>query len=138
VLTDAAGVPLVVQTVAANDHDVTTLLPMVVELPAVAGKPGRPKRKPKQLHADKGFDSQPLRDLLRWLDIAPVIPARGSKQSGLGKWRWFVERTISWLHQFRRLKTRWDRKPEVHQAFLSLGAAVICYRRWLAECEFCP
>src|SRR6202035_3365317 len=46
VLTDAEGVPLVVQTVPANQHDVTTLLPLVVELPAVAGKPGRPKRKP--------------------------------------------------------------------------------------------
>ena len=47
--------------------------------------------------------------------------------------RWVVERTISWLHQFRRLRIRWDRRPEVHQAFLSLAAAVICYRIWINE-----
>lgn len=129
-LTDAEGVPLVVQTVAANQHDVTTLLPLVIELPAVAGKPGRPKRKPATLLADKGFDSQPLRDILKWLGIEPLLPKRGEKESGLGIQRWFVERTISWLHQFRRLRIRWDRRPNIHQAFLSLAAAIICYRIW--------
>src|SRR5262249_11846535 len=44
-LTDAGGVPLVLQLAAANQHDVKTLLPLVVEIPAVAGKPGRPKQK---------------------------------------------------------------------------------------------
>jgi transposase len=130
VLTDAEGVPLVVQTVAANQHDVTTLLPLVVDLPAVAGKPGRPKRKPATLLADKGFDSQPLRDILKWLGIEPLLPKRGEDEGGLGVQRWCVERTISWLHQFRRLRIRWDRRPEIHQAFLSLAAAIICYRNW--------
>lgn len=132
-LTDADGVPLVVQTVPANQHDVTTLLPLVVDMPAVAGKPGRPKRKPDSLLADKGFDCQPLRDILHWLGIEPVLPKRGDDERGLGVRRWFVERTISWLHQFRRLRIRWDRKPEVHQAFLTLAAAVICYRVWINE-----
>lgn len=132
-MTDASGIPLVVQLTAANQHDVKTLLPLVVELPAVAGKPGRPKRMPEKLVADKGFDCEALRDLLRWLGIEPALPKRGRDDHGLGVWRWFVERTISWLHQFRRLRIRWDRKPETHQAFLSLAAAVICYRRWSKE-----
>ena len=42
-LTDAGGVPLVLQMVPANQHDVTTMLPLVIDMPAVAGKPGRPK-----------------------------------------------------------------------------------------------
>jgi transposase len=137
VLTDAEGVPLVVQTIAANQHDVTTLLPLVVDLPAVAGKPGRPKRKPATLLADKGFDSQPLRDILKWLGIEPLLPKRGEDERGLGAQRWFVERTISWLHQFRRLRIRWDRRPEIHQAFVSLAAAIICYRIWNRN-RFCP
>jgi transposase len=129
-LTDASGAPLVVQLTAANRHDVNTLLPLVVDIPAVAGKPGRPKQKPNALVADKAFDCQALRDLLRWLGIEPQIPRRGDHERGLGKVRWFIERTVSWLHQFRRLRIRWDRSPEIHQAFLSLAAAVICFRLW--------
>ena len=121
------------QIAPANQHDGTTLLPLVIDLPAVAGKVGRPKQKPDRVVADKGFDDESLRTLLRWLGIEPLIPKRRSDEKGLGKWRWFVERTISWLHQFRRLRIRWDRKPEIHQAFLTLAAAVICYRIWINE-----
>jgi transposase len=133
VLTDATGMPLVVQTVPANQHDVTTMLPLVVNMPAVAGKPGRPKRQPAMIVADKAFDDKSLRSLVRWLGIEPVLPKRREDDHGLGVWRWFIERTISWLHQFRRLRTRWDRRPEIHQAFLSLAAGVICYRIWNRE-----
>jgi transposase len=123
-------VPLVVQIAAANTHDVRTALPLVVAVPAVAGKPGRPKHKPVSLVADKGFDSGPLRGILRWLGITPRIPRRGEGERGLGRLRWVVERTLSWFHQFRRLRIRWDRRADIHQAFLDLAAAVICYRLW--------
>jgi transposase len=123
-------VPLVVQLAAANRHDVNTLLPMVVEIPAVAGKRGRPKQKPDTIVADKAFDDQWLRGILRWLGIEPLIPHRGDEGLGLGKTRWFIERTLSWLHQFRRLRVRWERKTENHQAFLSLAASIVCYRLW--------
>lgn len=129
-MTDASGIPLVVQLTAANQHDVNTLLPLLVRIPEVAGKPGGRKWKPQQLIADKAFDCQALRDVLRWFGIKATLPRRGEDEHGLGKWRWFVERTISWFHQFRRLRIRWDRKPEVHQAFLSLAATIICYRTW--------
>ena len=132
-MTDAGGVPLVIQMVPANQHDVTTMLPLVVEIPAVRGKPGRPKQKPQSVVADKAFDDKWLRGLLRWLGIEPLLPARGEDEHGLGIVRWFIERTISWLHQFRRLRTRWDRKPEVHQAFLTLAAGIICYRIWMNQ-----
>ena len=132
-LTDAGGVPLVIQLAPANQHDVKELLPLVVEIPAVAGKPGRPKQKPDSLLADKAFDCEALRQLLRWLGIEPHLPYRGDDEHGLGVLRWFVERTLSWLHQFRRLRIRWDRCPVVHQAFLSLAAAVICFRIWKWE-----
>jgi hypothetical protein len=119
---------MVVQVVPANWHDSTTMLPLLVDMPAVAGKPGRPKWKPEKIVADKAFDDESLRRILRWLGIEPALPKRGDDERGLGIWRWFVERTISWLHQFRRLRIRWDRRPEIHQAFLSLAATVICYR----------
>ena len=109
------------------------MLPLVLDMPEVAGKVGRPKRKPAMVVADKAFDDESLRILLRWLGIKPVLPKRGTEEHGLGVWRWFVERTISWLHQFRRLRIRWDRRPEIHQAFLTLAAAIICYRLWIIE-----
>lgn len=56
---------------------------------------------------------------------------RGESEQGLGQMRWYIERTLSWLHQFRRLRIRWDRKAEVQQPFLSLAAGVICYRLWI-------
>jgi transposase len=126
-------VPLVVQLAPANQHDVKTLLPLVVDIPAVAGKPGRPKQKPDALVADKAFDCKALRQILRWLDIEPIVPARGEDEHGLGVLRWSIERTLSWFHQFRRLRIRWDRNPTIHQAFLSLAASIICYRKWVND-----
>jgi transposase len=39
-----------------------------------------------------------------------------------------VERTIAWLHQFRRLRVRYERPHSIHEAFLQLGCAIICWR----------
>ena len=39
--------------------------------------------------------------------------------SGLGQWRWVVERTFAWLNQFRRLRVRYDKRADIHQASLS-------------------
>lgn len=48
--------------------------------------------------------------------------------SGLGAKRWVVERTIAWLHQFRRLRIRYERHGYMHRAFLSLAASIIMSR----------
>ena len=82
------------------------------------------------LVGDTAFNCKGLRQILRWLGIEPMLPTKGEDEHGRGVLRWFVERPLSWFHQFRRLHIRWDRKPMIHQAFLSLVAAVICYRRW--------
>ena len=127
-LTDAAGIPLAMTLTAANTHDVKAALPTVVEVPPVRGKIGRPRTRPDALVADKAYDSNPLRRLLAWLGIRPDIPRRGDLSRGLGKRRWQVERTIAWLHQFRRLRIRWDRRADFHQAFVTLAASMICFR----------
>jgi transposase len=80
------------------------------------------------LVADKAYDCQALRALLNWLHIHPDIPHRGDDSRGLGAKRWPVERSIAWLHQFRRLRVRWDRKLDNHLAFLQLAASLVCYR----------
>src|SRR5438270_265132 len=68
-------------------------------LDPVGGKPGPKRQKPDRLQGDRGYDSEPVRRLLRWLGITPVLAERNTEHgSGLGVFRWFVERTISWLH----------------------------------------
>jgi hypothetical protein len=32
------------------------------------------------------------------------------------------------LHQFRRLRVRYERRDDMHEAFLALGCILICYR----------
>jgi len=134
VLTDLKGVPLVAKLTKANEDDRKQLIPMVDRIPAVAGKVGAPRRKPKYLLADRGYDSEPHRQQLRQRGIEPVIGKRNTGHgSGLGKFRWPVERTISWLHQFRRLHCRWEKLPQMHEAFLDLAQAIICFRL----CQYC-
>ena len=128
-LVDRHGAPIGIRTAPANASDQNELLPLVVRFPSIGGKPGRPKRLPDVVVADRGFDNDHLRALLRWLGVEPQIGRRRTPHgSGLGKVRWVVERTISWLKGLRRLRVRYDRLLEVQQAWNSLAASVICFR----------
>lgn len=129
VLTDATGVPLAITLTGGNRNDVTQLLPLLDGVGPVAGKRGRPRRRPDRLLADRGYDHDKYRRLLWRRGVKPVIARRGDDHgSGLGTERWVVERTFAWLHNFRRLRTRYERSAELHEAFMLLGCAVICQR----------
>ena len=94
------------------------------------GRPGRPKRKPAALLADRAYDSKDKRAELERRKINARIPGRHQPHgSGLGRHRWVVERTFAWLHQFKRLLVRYDRRADIHEAFLALGCCLVCYRR---------
>ncbi len=59
--------------------------------------------------------------------IATQIARRGEPHgSGLDKTRWVVERTFAWLHNFRRLRIRFERLADVHEAFMKIAACIIC------------
>lgn len=113
----------------ANWHDVTQLIPLVNAVPAIGGKPGPRLRRPTSLYADRAYHSQMHGILLRHKGIQPHIAQRGQPHgSGLGQVRWVVERTLSWLHQYRRLRVRYERRADIHEAFLVLGCALICWK----------
>lgn len=123
------GVPLAIRTAGANASDHTQIIPLVIEFPKVGGKPGRPKELPDVLYADRGYDSEATRWLLQWLGIEPHIGKRGSPHgSGLGKVRWVVERTISWIKGLRRMRVRYDRLAVIRDAWTTLAASVVCFR----------
>lgn len=128
-LTDGNGVPIVAKTTAANRHDVTELLNLVNDVPAIKGTAGAPRFRFDTLYADRAYDSKAHRAALREVGIKPHIAKRNTDHgSGLGKVRWAVERTISWLHQFRRLRIRYERRLDMHEAFLRIGCILICHR----------
>lgn len=135
VITDAKGIPLAAILTGANRHDVTQLLPLVEAIPPVRGKRGRPRRRPSQVQGDRAYDSGPHREALRSLGIVPVLAQRLTGHgSGLGIYRWVVERTLAWLHQFRRLRIRYERRADIHEAFLSIGCSLICFKRLNSFC----
>jgi transposase len=75
------------------------------------------------------YDCEAFRERLRAEGIEPFLAKRGQAHgSGLGMHRWVVERTVSWLHQFRRLRVRYERRGYMHRAFLVLGASLIIFR----------
>jgi transposase len=91
---------------------------------------GLPLHKPQIVQGDRGYSSEPHRQRLRERGITPLLAKIGSPHgSGLGKTRWQVERSIAWLHSFRRLKIRYERYAHIHEAFLSLACALICWTR---------
>jgi hypothetical protein len=82
------------------------------------------------VYADRGYDHNKYRRRVRAKGIRPYIARRGTPHgSGLGMYRWVVEQTIALLHWMRRLRIRWEIRDDIHEAFLTLGCAIICYRR---------
>jgi transposase len=82
------------------------------------------------LFADRGYDHDKYRRLLRQCGITPPIARRGvAHGSGLGRQRWVVERSFARLHAFRQLPIRYGRRADIHRGLLQLACALICYRQ---------
>jgi transposase len=102
---------------------------LVEAIPPVRGKPGRPRRRPRSLLGDRGYHSKAAEAQLRQRRIRPIIAhQRAAHGSGLGRQRWVVERTLSWLHQHRRLRLRYERRADIHEAFVSIAGSLICLK----------
>jgi hypothetical protein len=127
-LVDRTGIPVAARVSAANVNDVTMLLATVVACPLPGY--GVPGKRPGELYADRAYDSDAHERLVRWLGIEPVFAQRGTPHgSGLGKHRYVVERTIAAVHQNRRLKVRYEKRSDIHQAFLTLACVKLCWYR---------
>jgi transposase len=129
-ITDGGGVPLVASVTAANRNDITEMIGLVDKVPPVRSRCGRPKRRPKRLLAVRAYWSKVHHRELRARHIVPNIAAPKSPHgSGLGKERWVVERSLSWQHQHRRLRIRWERRDDIHEAFVSIARSLICFKQ---------
>ncbi|WP_410011399.1 IS5 family transposase [Streptomyces nigrescens] len=128
-IVDGHGIPLAISLTGGNRNDITQLIPLLRKIPPVTGLVGRPRQRPDTLLGDRGYDHDKYRRLVRAMGIKPVIAQRGIPHgSGLRTHRWVVERTIAWLHGFRRLRIRWERRDDIHEALLGLAACLITHR----------
>jgi transposase len=125
---DRAGIPLASLLTAANRHDSMVFEALGEAIPAIKTPAGRRRKRPRKLHADKGYDIPRCRQALSRRHIRVRIARKGIDSSQrLGRHRWVVERTLAWLNRYRRLTVRYERRADIHQAFLSLGCALICW-----------
>lgn len=118
-----------------NHNDVTQLMPLFGKIPSMPGLVGRPRKRPAILLGDRTYDHDRYRRLVWAQDIKPAIACCGLPHgSSLGDYRWVVERTMAWLHEFRRHRIRWERRDDIH-AFLGLATCLITHRHVQRHCQ---
>jgi len=129
-VTDGHGLPLAVAVTAANVNDGSMFEALLDDVPAVLAPSGRRRCRLGKVHADKGDDARHCRAYLRRRGIKGRIARRGIESSErLGRQRWRVERSLSWLSCYRRLAIRWDRDAGRFFALVLLACALVCCNR---------
>jgi transposase len=121
------GIPLTVRLTAAKRPEGSVFAELIDGIKPIKRPRGRPRTRPDKLHAAKAYDIPRCRVALRRRGIKCRSARKGLESSTrLGRHRWVVERTLAWLSTFRRLTVRYERRADIHQAFLQLGCALIC------------
>ena len=125
-ITDGYGTPLAIEHTGANIHDSEMAMPLVDAIEPIKRPRGRPCKRPDALLADRAYDAQEkIRQPLRQRGIQPLIARRNTHNgSGLGKYRWIVEAAIAWLFNYRRLRVRYEKRDDIHEAFLKIGCCL--------------
>jgi transposase len=138
VLVDGQGIPLGVLLSPANRAEAQLAEETLAQVAVPRAGVGRPKQKPVRIVADRGYDSRQLWERLKQRGIQLIVPHRKNRkvryQDGrcLRRYRrrWIIERTNAWLHNFRRLVTRYDNKLEHYRAFLYAACMLITLRQF--------
>lgn len=140
VVADGNGLPIGLHLASARPHELT-LARATLETVRVPRRRGRPRKRPREVVADRAYDSRAFREWLREKGIKPTIPPierrrerpkRGRPvQVGPGyRERWKVERLFAWLGQYRRLVVRHERLLEVFRGFVLVAFILICLRQF--------
>ena len=128
-LVDAHGIPLAGDITGANVPEIKELRPLIDTAGPLDEATGQPQHRPAAAYGDRAYDSEPDREELRKRGIEPHLGKRGTAHgSGLGKYRWVVERFFSWLHGFRKLRFVTEKNLDMQFAFFNLALALICLR----------
>jgi hypothetical protein len=122
---------VVVRTTPANVNDEAQLPKMLDAIPPVQGPRGRPRRKPGSVYGDRAYGTAAMVALVTMLGIFSFLAPRNSDThgSGLGLFRYVVERTLACFSQFRRIRVCYERTGEHFQAFNELAACCLLVTR---------
>ncbi len=132
VLVDGEGLPLGIDIAAANRNEIILIEPML-------DKRLLKQRPLKRLIYDKAADGDGLRRRLAARGIDLICPHKRSRKSKplqdgrkLRRYcrRWKIERSIAWLHNFRRLVVRWEYHAHLFEGFLQLACLFTILRRF--------
>jgi putative transposase len=132
-LIDGNGAPLGLHLTGAQRHDMKGLAALLTS-GLLVPRPKPTRRKRQHLCLDKAYDYPEIDQLVASLGYVAHIKRRGQvDRPGVGEpiypaRRWKVERTISWINNMRKLRTRWEKKAENYQALVMLASALIVYR----------
>ena len=123
---------------SATPNEVKLIEPTIAKVRVPKLGRGRPKTTLKRLIYDKVADSDPLRHRMKARRIDLISPHRENRvkpplQDGrkLRRYRrrWKIERTISWIQDFRHWVVRYDREISMFTAYTQLACVVIAQRR---------
>lgn len=117
---------------AGNRNDRMTVEALLDAVPPVRrpGRKGRPRKRFREIYADRGYDSPNVREAIRRRGGKPYVARCGQAHgSGLGKVRWVAEQGLATLHNCRRLLVRFDRGAFLHQAFLDLSVVLASWTK---------
>lgn len=138
-MTDGTGIPWSICHTAANVHDSQPAMMVVEQRPDIRSPRGPRRRGIRFLLADGAYDAEAkIREPLRRGGIRPLISKRNTPHgSGLGEFRYVVEACFDWLFQWRRLRVRYEKRSDIHTAFLNLACAMVCWARITRGKRFC-
>jgi transposase len=137
IVADGHGLPIGLYVASARPHESTLAEPTLATV-QVPQRRGRPRTRPQELVADKGYDSQAFRQQLRRRGIKPTIPTferRHRQRPKRGRplrvgpsyrQRWKVERCFGWMDNCRRLVVRYERRIEHYRAFCVVAIILWC------------
>jgi hypothetical protein len=124
---DAGGLPLLVVTTPANVRDEVPLVAMLDDLPPVRMPSGQRRYLPGEAVGDRAYGFPWIVAQVVERRIASLLAPRGSPHgSGLGRVRYVIERTMSWMNGFRRIEQCYERTGDHWQAFNELACCFIC------------
>jgi putative transposase len=131
-LTEGQGIPLGIEPAGANLNDFKLARATLESIPIE--RPAPTPERPQGLCLDRGYDYPEVYELVAEFGFTAHVRSRGEeaqqlkREAGFRARRWVVERTHSWLHRFRRILVRWEKRADTYLAMLHLACGLISWR----------